>query len=89
MRLTSHSRTRKQARRRSDTRRMAARWASVRAARLAAGEDLVLYRDIGGRVGLIDRHCPHRRADLSYGREGHPLQACGSSLLPLACDILE
>jgi 5,5'-dehydrodivanillate O-demethylase len=31
------------------------------------GEDLVLYRDLGGRYGLIDRHCPHRRADLSYG----------------------
>ena len=27
----------------------------------------MLYRDIGGRIGLIDRHCPHRRADLSYG----------------------
>ncbi len=31
------------------------------------GEDLVLYRDLGGRFGLLDRHCPHRRADLSYG----------------------
>jgi 5,5'-dehydrodivanillate O-demethylase len=31
------------------------------------GEDLVLYRDGAGRYGLIDRHCPHRRADLSYG----------------------
>jgi 5,5'-dehydrodivanillate O-demethylase len=31
------------------------------------GEDLVLYRDQGGRYGLLDRHCPHRRADLSYG----------------------
>src|SRR5438132_5329180 len=31
------------------------------------GEDLVLYRDQGGRFGLLDRHCPHRRADLSYG----------------------
>ncbi len=30
-------------------------------------EDLVLYKDKGGRYGLIDRHCPHRRADLSYG----------------------
>jgi 5,5'-dehydrodivanillate O-demethylase len=27
----------------------------------------VLYRDLGGRLGLIERHCPHRRADLSYG----------------------
>jgi 5,5'-dehydrodivanillate O-demethylase oxygenase subunit len=31
------------------------------------GEDLVLYKDLGGRSGLIDRHCRHRRADLSYG----------------------
>jgi len=30
-------------------------------------EDLVLYRDKGGRYGLLDRHCPHRRADLAYG----------------------
>ena len=31
------------------------------------GEDLVLYRDKRGTYGLVDRHCPHRRADLSYG----------------------
>jgi 5,5'-dehydrodivanillate O-demethylase oxygenase subunit len=31
------------------------------------GEDLVLYRDLSGRFGLVDRHCPHRRADLLYG----------------------
>lgn len=31
------------------------------------GEDLVLYRDFNGNYGLLDRHCPHRRADLSYG----------------------
>jgi 5,5'-dehydrodivanillate O-demethylase len=31
------------------------------------GEDLVLYRDTRGRYGLVDRHCAHRRADLSYG----------------------
>jgi 5,5'-dehydrodivanillate O-demethylase len=31
------------------------------------GEDLVLYRDKAGTYGLIDLHCPHRRADLSYG----------------------
>jgi 5,5'-dehydrodivanillate O-demethylase len=31
------------------------------------GEDLVLYRDQAGNYGLVDRHCPHRRADLSYG----------------------
>ena len=31
------------------------------------GEDLVLYKDLSGTFGLIDRHCPHRRADLSLG----------------------
>jgi 5,5'-dehydrodivanillate O-demethylase len=31
------------------------------------GEDLVLYKDLGGRFGLVDRHCPHRRADLACG----------------------
>ena len=31
------------------------------------GEDLVIYRDKSGAYGLLDRHCPHRRADLSYG----------------------
>ncbi|MGA2393887.1 MAG: aromatic ring-hydroxylating dioxygenase subunit alpha [Candidatus Lustribacter sp.] len=38
----------------------------VKAMRLF-GEDLVLYRDMSGTFGLVDRHCPHRRADLSYG----------------------
>jgi 5,5'-dehydrodivanillate O-demethylase len=31
------------------------------------GEDLVLYKDRSGHYGLLERHCPHRRADLSYG----------------------
>jgi len=31
-------------------------------------EDLVLFRDDNGEVGLIGLHCSHRRADLSYGR---------------------
>ena len=31
------------------------------------GEDLVLYKDLAGHYGLLDRHCPHRRADLRYG----------------------
>jgi 5,5'-dehydrodivanillate O-demethylase len=38
----------------------------IKAVRLM-GEDLVLYRDLSGTYGLVDRHCPHRRADLSYG----------------------
>jgi 5,5'-dehydrodivanillate O-demethylase oxygenase subunit len=31
------------------------------------GENLVLYKDLGGQYGLVDRHCTHRRADMSYG----------------------
>ncbi len=31
------------------------------------GEELVAYRDASGTYGLIDRYCPHRRVDLSYG----------------------
>jgi 5,5'-dehydrodivanillate O-demethylase len=31
------------------------------------GEDLVLFRDRSDRLGLIDRLCAHRRADLTYG----------------------
>ena len=32
------------------------------------GEDLVLFRNEDGELGLIGRHCPHRGADLCYGR---------------------
>jgi phthalate 4,5-dioxygenase len=32
------------------------------------GEELVLYRDEKGNLGLLGVHCPHRGADLSYGR---------------------
>jgi 5,5'-dehydrodivanillate O-demethylase len=31
------------------------------------GEDLVLFRDKQGRVGLIAEQCPHRRASLAFG----------------------
>lgn len=31
------------------------------------GENLVLFRSGNGEYGLIDRHCPHRRADMSNG----------------------
>jgi 5,5'-dehydrodivanillate O-demethylase len=31
------------------------------------GENLVLYKDLAGKFGLVGRHCPHRRADLAYG----------------------
>ncbi|MCW2395303.1 MULTISPECIES: aromatic ring-hydroxylating dioxygenase subunit alpha [unclassified Sphingobium] len=31
------------------------------------GENLVLYKDLSGQFGLMDRHCPHRRADMACG----------------------
>ena len=31
------------------------------------GEDLVLFRDQAGKIGLIGAHCPHRGASLEYG----------------------
>jgi len=31
------------------------------------GEDLVLFRDPTGRLGLLGEHCPHRGASLEYG----------------------
>ena len=39
----------------------------VRPVRLL-GQDLVLFRDESGKYGLLDRDCPHRGADLAYGR---------------------
>jgi phthalate 4,5-dioxygenase oxygenase subunit len=32
------------------------------------GEDLVLFRNEAGELGLIGRHCAHRGVDLCYGR---------------------
>ena len=32
------------------------------------GQDFVLFRDASGRYGLLDRDCPHRGADLAFGR---------------------
>jgi len=32
------------------------------------GEDLVVFRDTAGRVGVLDERCPHRRASLALGR---------------------
>ena len=37
------------------------------------GEDLVLYKDLGGNYGLLERHCAHRRADLAHGF----VESCG------------
>lgn len=32
------------------------------------GEELVVFRDEQGRIGVLEAHCCHRGADLSYGR---------------------
>ena len=46
----------------------------VKAVRLL-GQDFVLFRDAQGRFGLLDRDCPHRGADLAFGRnEGDGLR---------------
>ncbi len=37
------------------------------------GENLVAFRDSNGRVGLLDSKCPHRGADLFFGRN----EECG------------
>ena len=37
------------------------------------GEDLVAFRDTEGRVGLLDPRCPHRGANLFFGRN----EQCG------------
>ena len=36
-------------------------------------EDLVAFRDTNGRLGVLDEHCPHRRASLVLGRN----EECG------------
>jgi nitrite reductase/ring-hydroxylating ferredoxin subunit len=37
------------------------------------GEDLLAFRDSNGRVGIVEPHCPHRGANLFYGRN----EECG------------
>ncbi len=32
------------------------------------GEDMIAFRDSKGRLGLLQRYCPHRRVDLFFGR---------------------
>ena len=41
------------------------------------GEELVAFRDLKGRVGVLDRHCAHRGTSLEYGRiEEEGLRCC-------------
>src|ERR1041385_658944 len=37
------------------------------------GEDRLAFRDSNGRVGIVEPHCPHRGANLYYGRN----EECG------------
>jgi nitrite reductase/ring-hydroxylating ferredoxin subunit len=37
------------------------------------GEDLLAFRDSNGRVGIVEPHCPHRGANLYFGRN----EECG------------
>ena len=37
------------------------------------GEDLVVFRDTKGRLGVLGEHCPHRQASLAFGRN----EECG------------
>jgi phthalate 4,5-dioxygenase oxygenase subunit len=37
------------------------------------GEDLVVFRDTDGKLGVLGEHCPHRRASLALGRN----EECG------------
>lgn len=37
------------------------------------GEDLIVFRDSEGRIGVLEEHCPHRGASLFFGRN----EECG------------
>jgi phthalate 4,5-dioxygenase oxygenase subunit len=37
------------------------------------GEDLIVFRATDGKIGVMDEHCPHRRASLFFGRN----EECG------------
>ena len=41
------------------------------------GENLVLFRTSQGELGLVHKHCPHRRASLIFGKcEEHGIRCC-------------
>lgn len=41
------------------------------------GEDLVLFKTTVGEIGLVHKHCPHRRASLVFGRcEASGIRCC-------------
>jgi phenylpropionate dioxygenase-like ring-hydroxylating dioxygenase large terminal subunit len=41
------------------------------------GEEIVVFRDKGGRVGALDPHCAHRGTSLEWGQiEQHGIRCC-------------
>src|SRR5262245_60551594 len=41
------------------------------------GEDFVLFRDGGGKLGLLELHCSHRGTSLEFGRvEDNGIRCC-------------
>jgi nitrite reductase/ring-hydroxylating ferredoxin subunit len=41
------------------------------------GEDLVVFRDLSGAVGLLELHCPHRGTSLEYGQiDANGIRCC-------------
>ncbi len=40
------------------------------------GENLVAFRDTNGKVGVLERQCPHRLADMWFGRNENAGLAC-------------
>ena len=55
------------------------------------GEELVLFRDKGGRIGLVEAHCPHRGTSFEYGKiEERGIRCCYHSwLIDIDGKILE
>lgn len=50
------------------------------------GQDFVLFRDSDGRFGMLDRRCPHRGADLAFGRlESRATSRWGTPSTGLRC----
>ena len=46
------------------------------------GEELVLFRDGSGQIGLVHKCCPHRRASLEYGHcENRGIRCCYQRLV--------
>ena len=41
------------------------------------GEDLVIFKDLSGRIGLVERHCSHRGTSLEFGKlEERGIRCC-------------